>query len=258
LRRWLQRIKVYKNVTYKLEEIMEDIDRSWSGFYKISGISQFIAIISGIIGYVLYFAQGQRVFLPIADQLEILSKHHVLFQLSIGFFNFCAIIYILGALGVYLSLYRLNKNLILPGTVFIILGTALGFGLRFVDLGWVNLAINYANAKNENLQISYVAAAELIRSVTSSGLNFSNLFACVGNLIAGIAMLAGVFSKKTAYLFIISSSLSIICNLCLIFNNLMYFYIILLAPALILGIIARSLIGIRLIALGKQVEQKQE
>ena len=229
---------------------MNDIDRSWSGFYKISGISQLMLAILITIGFVLYIYQ-EGYLSPTADRLEILAKHQVLFQLSNGTFVFTDIFAILGTLGIYLSLYKLKKNLILAGTVFSILGAVLAIGVRFGVHAEVSLAINYAKTTSENLQISYVAAAELIKSFSDSGIFLANLLISVGSLIAGIAMLAGVFSKKVAYLVIISGSLGIIGYLGVIFNP-MFIVIILLGA--IPAIIGAVLIGIRLIAIGKQVE----
>lgn len=229
---------------------MNDIDRSWSGFYKISGISQLMLAILIIIGFVLYIYQ-EGYLSPTADRLEILAKHQVLFQLSNGTFIFADIFIILGALGVYLSLYKLKKNLILAGTIFSILGAVLAIGVRFGVHAEVSLAINYAKTTSENLQISYVAAAELIKSLGDSGITLANLLLSVGGLIAGIAMLAGVFSKKVAYLVIISGSLGIIGYIGVIFNPM--FVVIILLGA-IPAIIGAVLIGIRLIAIGKQVE----
>lgn len=230
---------------------MDDIDRSWSGFYKISCISIFIAIIIMFIATVLEFYKEQIYSIPIADQLEVLAKQQVLYQLTNGLYIFADIVYILVVLGIFLALYKLKKNLILAGTVFSILGLALAVGIRFGVHAEVQLAINYIKATSENLQISYVAAAELTKSFSDIGLILANLILSIGGLIAGIAMLAGVFSKKTAYLYIISNSLNTIAFLGLIFNQ-MFSLIYLLA--FIPGCIATVLIGIRLIAIGKKVE----
>lgn len=184
-----------------------------------------------------------------------MAKQSILFQLRNGIILFSGIGFILGFLGTYLSLYKLKKNLILAGTVFSILGLTLAIGFHVGDHAVVLLAINYAKATSENLQISYVAAAELIRSVTGSGHIFCRLLCGVGILISGIAMLAGVFSKKAAYLFIIYGSLSIIAALGKVFNP-MFGLINLLG--VIPGIIGMLLIAIRLIAISKQVEPLQK
>ena len=231
---------------------MNDIDRSWSGFYKISGISMFISIILWLISLVLRFYQDQIYNIPIVDRLEILAKQQILFQLRNGIAIFAAIGAILGFLGIYLSLYKLKKNLILAGTVSSILGAVLAIGVRFGVHAEVSLAINYAKTTSENLQISYVAAAELIKSFSDSGIFLANLLLSVGGLIAGVAMLAGVFSKKVAYLVIISGSLGIIGYLGVIFNPM--FVVIILLGA-IPASIGAVLIGIRLIAVGKQVDR---
>ena len=230
---------------------MEDTDRSWSGFYKISGVSLFISVILWLIYVVLRIYQDQIYNIPIVDRLEILAKQQILFQLRNGINTFAAIGFILGFLGIYLSLYKLKKNLILAGTVFTILCTILAIVFHVGVHAEVLLAINYAKATSENLQISYVAAAELIRSITGSGFFFCALLIGVGILISGIAMLAGVFSKKAAYLFIIYGSLYTIGYLGRVFNPMLGLIILLGG---IPGIIGMLLVAIRLIALGKQVE----
>jgi hypothetical protein len=204
------------------------------------------------IGTVIGFYQEQIIAILIIDRLDILAKQPVLFQLSNGIYIFADIVSILVVLGIYLSLYKLKKNLILPGTVFCILGLALAVGVRFGIHAEVSLAINYAKSTSENMQISYLAAAEFFKSFRTIGIVLSNLLLQVGGLIAGIAMLAGVFSKKAAYLCIISSFLAIIGYLGVVFNPKFFLAIILLSS--IPGFIASVLVGIRLIVISKQVE----
>ena len=233
---------------------MNDIDVSWSGYYKFSGISFLISAFLFIIGLAISFYQGILLG-PAADRLEILAKHQFLFQLSNGTFILTDIFVILGVLGTYLALYKLRKNLILAGTALSIFGAALAVAVRFGVQAEVSLAIEYAKATSDNTQISYIAAAKLLKSYSDIGLIYANLLLFGGGLISGIAMLAGVFSKKVAYITIIYGALGVIGILGAIFNP-MFGAIGLLAA--IICIIGMVMVGMRLYAIGKQTEFSQE
>jgi len=232
---------------------MEDIDPSWKSIYKISGISQLITALFFFSGLVLTFCQTM-VIGPTVERLEILAKEQALFQLSNASFIMADIFAILGIMGIYLSLSNLKKNHALVGAALGILGAALAAGVRFGVYAETALASQYLNATSESLQSGYVAAAELMKSATDSGLLLANLLLGVGGLITGFAMLAGVFHKKIAILFIVTNMLYIVGFIGVVITKI-FFPIILIAC--LLAIISMILIGLRLNALGNQANLRQ-
>ena len=233
---------------------MNDIDRSWSDFYKFSGISQILAAIFFVIGIVLLI-YIEKILGTSTDRLEMLAKHKFLFQLGNGSCILADIFGILGILGVYLSLYKLKKSLVLAMASLQILGAVLAIGLRFGVHAEIELAINYVKAASESVQINYVAAANVIQGVSDIGLSLANLLLCVGGLIGGVAMLAGVFSKKIAYLYIISGFLGIVGFIGVVFTQA---FVPIILLSCIVTIISMILVGFRLYAIGKNINLQQE
>lgn len=227
------------------EKIVDDIDQSWKIFYKISGTSQLMAALSFFIGLVFIFCQTMAIG-PAAKRLEILAKQQAIFQLSNVSFILADIFAILGILGIYLSLHKLKKSHALAGATLGILGATLAVGVRFGVFAEVVIANLYVNAASESLQTGYIAAAELIRNATDSGLLIANLLLGVGGLITGVAMLAGVYHKKIAHLFIVTNILYIIGFIGIVFVSA-FFPIVLIAC--FMTIISMALIGLRLYAI---------
>lgn len=225
---------------------MQDIDPSWNGFYKISGISQLITALFFFIGLALTLSQKMAIGSTV-ERLEILAKQQALFQLSNASFIMADIFAILGMLGIYLSLSKLKKNHALVGAALGILGATLAAGIRFGVYAETALASQYLNAASESLKSGYVAASELMKSVTDSGLLLANLLLGAGGLITGMAMLAGVFPKKTATLFIITNILYLVGFMGVVITQV-FFPIILIAC--LMAIISMILIGLRLYAIG--------
>jgi len=225
---------------------VDKIDPSWKGFYKISGISLLITALFFFIAIVLTLCQTMALG-PTVERLEILARQQALVQLSNGSFIVADIFSILGMLGVYLALHNLGKNQALVGATLGILGAALAVAARFGVYAEAMLASHYVNAASEGLQSGYVAAAELAKAFTDSGLLISNLLLGAGWLIIGFVMLAGVFRKRTAYLLIISYILYIVSFVGGVFVPILVPIVIL---ACLLAIISEILIGLRLYAIG--------
>lgn len=223
---------------------MTDIDRSWSGFYKISGISQILAAILLMLGLFLFKGALSGTYV---DRLEIFANNNFQFQLGNTIIIISNIFGILGVLGIFLSLYKLKKNVVLLGAALGVLGLVLGIGLRFIVQGEIALAVNCVKATIENIPSNYVAVENVIQGLYDIGLRIANLLLGLHGLIFGFAMLSGVFSKKVAYLFIITSLLYIIGFIGSVF--LQVFGVIVLL-SFILTIISMILIGIRLYSIG--------
>ena len=225
---------------------MENIDPSWKSFYKISGVSQFIAALFFFFGLALTSRQIVAIG-PTAERLEILAKQQSLLHMINFTFAAADIFAILGMLGVYLALSAIKKNLALTGTSLLILGAVLAVGVRFCVYAEVALAGQYLSAANESLRFGYIAAAQLMKSATDIGLFQANILIGVGGLIGGIAMLDGVFHKRTALVFIITNILYIIGFVSVMFARV-FFPVILIAC--LMTIISMILIGLRLYAIG--------
>ena len=117
------------------------------------------------------------------------------------------------AFALYFALKGINRSAMLLATASVGL-----FVLLDLAITWINYAVlitlsgNYGAAANDTQRAALVAAASYASAVLESDLLavYIILVPGVGILITGLVMLKGIFSKVTAYLGVVSGSLSII------------------------------------------------
>ena len=229
---------------------MNNIDKSWKGFYKISGISSITGAAFFIAGLVMNFIIAIPPDSTTAEQLEILAKNSTLFQLGNIAVLLSDVFSALAILGIYFSLHMLKKGVALTGSALYILGASLAVMLHILEQGHVYIAGNFLQAIDEIHQFQYITAFELLKSITTNGYFIANLLIGAGFLTIGIAMLSGVYNRKTAWLVIFTSIVFITGCFAIIFTWVPAF---ILLAACFLSLICSTWIGLRLIAIDLEI-----
>jgi hypothetical protein len=191
------------------ENVSTTVDKSWQGAYKTGGVCLVLTGIFFILGFALTMAQGQSPS-TIEETLTAIAGQKLLYQAANGAFILSDLFPISAMLALYLALKEGKRTHALMATAMGVLGATLAIGLRT----WVHamgaLGSGFVAASSEAQRAAYVAATDLVTGATDPGLTLANVLLYGFTLIISIAMLAGVFGKKAAYLGIVTGALGIV------------------------------------------------
>ena len=229
---------------------MENIDKSWKGFYKFSGI----AWIAGALLFFIYIVLGMFVKYAsdsiTAEQLSATAQHHGLIRAQIAVYLTSVISYFVAVPGLYLSLKELKKNWILPGAALFLLVGIFDAILRIVFYAVTSIAINYGNTTNDYLKAGYISVAEFVSGIASIVFPFITYLYGIAAIVTGIAMFSGVYHKRTAYILLGSGVFWSMGGIGFVTLPIL---LALIQIGSLLFIMASVLIGLRLIAIDRAI-----
>ena len=163
-----------------------------------------------IVAYVLAGAPPNE-----AEQwLKYLSERTTSWWTILGLSVVTDLLFVPVAISLFLALKNVNRNAMLAGA-----GLLIAFAFLDLAVTWPNYAAliglsgHYTSATNDALRTHViVTAAQYPAAVLNSSLIgvYAILIPSLGNLIVGLVMLKGDFSKLTAYLAVMSGLLGVV------------------------------------------------
>jgi hypothetical protein len=163
-----------------------------------------------IVAYVLAGAPPHE-----AEQwLKYLSERTAAWWMILGLSVLTDLLFVPVAIALFLALKNVNRNAMLAGA-----GLLIAFAFLDLAVTWPNCASlislsgQYTSATNDGLRTHViVTAAQYPAAVLNSSLVgvYAILIPSLGNLIVGLVMLKGDFSKLTAYLAVMSGILGVV------------------------------------------------
>ena len=185
------------------EEKGFNIDPSWRGVYKASGLSLFAG--GAIIVVFLLSVFIMQVPLPDTPQvfLENPMPPVILYSLAaLGEFLLMP-----GVLGLYLSLKDVKKTHMLIGTAVWLAAIPMFLVSRGQIISLLPISASYTATTSEIMKAAYVASVELAIDAANIYVAMALALLGVGFVIIGRVMLKGVFGKGTGYLVIVAGIL---------------------------------------------------
>ena len=227
------------------EEKGFNIDPSWRGVYKASGLSLFAG--GAIIVVFLLSVFIMQVPLPDTPQvfLENPMPPVILYSLAaLGEFLLMP-----GVLGLYLSLKDVKKTHMLIGTAVWLAAIPMFLVSRGQIISLLPISASYTATTSEIMKAAYVASVELAIDAANIYVVMALALLGVGSVIIGLVMLKGVFGKGTGYLVIVAGILILLGTCGVVLEGLA----ILTLFGLILTAVWQIVVGAKLYKLGKDV-----
>lgn len=178
-----------------------DLDGRW--FYRAGGIAAFILVICWFLTFPLYAVGGGPEPLGAEARLLHYMGRETAWWGILVVMVFTDLLYVGIALALYQSMKKVDQGLMLLFIAFKGLFFALDLGLLWPNhAALFNLSKLYAAAMSEAQRAAIVGSAVAPSAMLDSLLPvlYSIVFPSLGTLFASLAMLKGVFSKRTAYL----------------------------------------------------------
>ena len=227
------------------EEKGFNIDPSWRGVYKASGLSLFAG--GAIIVVFLLSVFIMQVPLPDTPQvfLENPMPPVILYSLAaLGEFLLMP-----GVLGLYLSLKDVKKTHMLIGTAVWLAAIPMFLVSRGQIISLLPISASYTATTSEIMKAAYVASVELAIDAANIYVAMALALLGVGFVIIGRVMLKGVFGKGTGYLVIVAGILILLGTCGVVLEVLA----ILTLFGLVLTAVWQIVVGAKLYKLGKDV-----
>jgi len=222
-----------------------NIDPSWRGVYKASGLALFVG--GAIIVVFLLSVFIMQVPLPDTPQvfLENPRPPVILFGLAaLGEFLLMP-----GVLGLYLSLKDVKKTHMLIGTAVWLAAIPMFLVSRGQIISLLPISASYTATTSEIMKAAYVASVELAIDAANVYVAMALALLGVGCVIIGLVMLKGVFGKRIGYLVMVAGIL-ILLGTC---GVLLEMLAILTLFGLVLTAVWQIIVGAKLYKLGKDV-----
>jgi hypothetical protein len=195
-----------------VEPVASQVDLSWRGVYRAGGVCLLVA---GLI-YLAEVALGAALRPAPADSqqfLQSLANHAGIARATYVLFSVADFLLVPAVLGLYLSLKRAGKNLMLVATglmaVFIVVDVAI---TDASTLTIVTLTQHAATAASAAERAAYMAAAHYGLATVPLANFYTFVISGVGVLLISMVMLKGVFGKRTAYVGIVTGIVGIVAG----------------------------------------------
>jgi len=185
-----------------------------SGLYRAGGISAMVLGVSYVVTIVAYVLAGAPPNNEAEQWLKYLSERTAAWWVILGLSVLTDLLFVPVAISLFLALKNVNRNAMLAGA-----GLLITFAFLDLAVTWPNyasligLSVQYTSATNDGLRTHViVTAAQYPAAVLNSSLVgvYAILIPSLGNLIIGLVMLKGDFSKLTAYLAVMSGILGVV------------------------------------------------
>lgn len=190
-----------------------DTDTKW--LYRAGGISAFVLGIGYLIIIALYIpAGGPPAGSDVQTRLIYLAEHSVAWWGIVSLSVLTDLLYIPITFALYFALKEIHRGMLLLGIASLLLFVVLELGISWMNYAvLLDLSSSYVTAVNDAQREAIVMIASYPFAVLDShhllGV-YTILLSGIGIFLIGLVMLKGVFSKITAWLALISSSLTII------------------------------------------------
>lgn len=218
------------------------IDSSWKGVIKSGGLSLSVG---GSI--VIIFILSVFIFqVPLPLTAEAVLDNPLPPVLLFCMAAFGEFLLMPGVLALYFSLKDADKNYVFVGTAVWLFAIPMFLVSRGQIISLVTISGAYA-AGDATVKAVYLAVAHLAIEVANVYSVMALDLLGVGAIIIGLVMLKGVFSKRTAYLVMLSGALMVMGT----FGVLLDFLTIGTLFGLILAGVWQILVGLKLYRLGK-------
>jgi len=223
-----------------------NVDPSWRGVYKASGLSLFAGGVIVFIFILSLFIMRQPLPVPAKEALENPVTPTLLFLLAaLGEFLLMP-----GVLGLYLSLKDVKKTHMLIATAVWLAAVSMFLVSRGQIISLSQISGRYMATTSETLKAAYLASADLAIEVANVYADMALMLLGVASIIVGLVMLKGVFGKRIGYLVILAGILTLFGTFGILLEPLA-----ILAPlGLVLGAVWQIVIGAKLYKLGKDVQ----
>ncbi len=188
-------------------------DGKW--LYRVGGISAFVFGVGYLIIIVLYvFAGSPSRDNDVETRLLYLAEHLAAWWGILSLSVLTNFLYIPITFGLYLALKSINRSMMLLATACIMLFVVLELGITWMNYAvLLDLSADYVAAANDAQRAALVTTASYPFAVLDShhllGV-YTILINSIGIFMIGLVMLKGVFDKITAWLALVSSSLTIV------------------------------------------------
>jgi hypothetical protein len=233
----------------------DTIDSVFRSLCKAGGIASLVFIIYSLITIVILSVVGGPPSTA-AEAFSMLETNRILGLLRMDLLTVIFIpLYYLIFLGIFLALNGKQNLWSIIALLSVFVGVTLFLATPSV-FSMLNLSDKYATTTSETQQNQFIAAGEAILASDmwhGTGAIFGGILIQFGALVFSILMLPGnVFNKLTAYVGIITHGLD--------FAHFFFLFlippvgVILLAVAGTLYLLWFSLIGVRLIQIGRQAQ----
>jgi len=185
------------------EKTQFTVDPEGKWLYRAGGIASFVLVIGWFLTFPLYATGGGPAPMGAEARLIHYAGRESAWWAILWLMVFTDLFYVCIALALYQSLKKIDQSMML----LFIACKGLFFALD-LGVGWTNhaalfnLSRLYAAAASEAQRAAIVTAAAAPSAVLDSLLPsfYSIVIPALGTLFASLAMLKGVFSKRTAYL----------------------------------------------------------
>ena len=183
--------------------------------YRVGGISAIVLGMGYYIIIALYIpAGGPPPGSDVEARLIYLAEHSRAWWGIVSLSVLTDLLYIPITFALYSALKEINRSMMLLATACILLFVVLELGITWINYAvLLNLSSSYAAAVNDAQRAVLVATASYPFAVLDShhllGV-YTILMPGIGIFMIGLLMLKGVFNKVTAWLALVSSSLTIV------------------------------------------------
>src|SRR5688572_24127501 len=192
---------------------VNEVDPDWKWLYRVGGISAIALGIGYFIIIALYIsAGGPPPGSDVQARLLYLAEHSAAWWGILSLSVFTDLLYIPITFALYFALKGINRSMMLLATACILLFVVLELGITWMNYAvLLDLSSSYTAAANEAQRAVLVTTASYPFAVLDShqllGV-YTILITGIGIFMIGLVMLKGVFNKITAWLALVSSSLT--------------------------------------------------
>lgn len=220
-----------------------NVDPSWRGVYKVSGISLLIAGVIPFLFILSVLILQQTIPVPAQVALEDPTAPTALYIFAV----LGELLLMPAGLGLYLSLKGVNKNQMLIATSLWVLATPMFLISRGLLIALSQISARYLATTNDTMKTAYLAAAELAVEAESIYSYMALILLSVASIIIGSVMLKGVYGKVNGYIAIAAGILTLFTPLGVVIEV----PIIILFSGIVLGATWQIIAGVRLYKLGR-------
>jgi hypothetical protein len=179
---------------------VDEVDRSWKGLYRVSGILLIVtAVVWTVVSRTASILYASGYPSDPASYLQLVSQHQVLASVTWSLWIVSDFMLMAPTVALYLVLRQHNRTLALLGGLF-----AMFFNVYDVcvtelnSLTLVSLSHGYANATSDALRASFVAAATYGYYALPLQTVLSFAVGTFGYLLWCVPMLKSIFRRGTA------------------------------------------------------------
>jgi len=221
------------------------VDRSWKGVYKSGGFS--LCAGGAILAIFILSVFILQVALPLTPQavLENPKPPVTLYLLAaLG-----EVLLLPAALGLFLSLKDVNKNYMLIAAASWSIAVAIYLVSRGQILSLLPASSGYADATSELIKAAYLVSVAQVIEVANIYGNIALMLHQFGSIIMGLAMLQGVYGRRTGYLVTIVGTMTFIGTFGVVLRPLSFLTLF----GLMLTAVWQIVVGVKLYKLGRGV-----